>query len=129
METNLARGDYELWSRTVWTAMSAEFLHAPPDAFGFLEDTIFQVVLATFLRQPCPVMAPLVGHFFGKNGEKLDKFGANLGATTLPGQGHWVLHNLLQSLIQSMMKLGEISSQVEAVNFLIGRIGKPHITQ
>ena len=28
-----------------------------------------------------------------------------------------------------MMKLGGILSQAEAVNFLIGRIGEPHITQ
>ena len=65
--------------------MSAEFLHAPPDAFGFLEDNIFQVAIATFLGQACPVMAPLVGRFFGKSGQRLDKFGVNLGTATLPG--------------------------------------------
>jgi len=42
METTLDRGDYELWSWTAWMAMRNEFLHAPPDAFGFLEDNIFQ---------------------------------------------------------------------------------------
>ena len=68
--------------------MSAEFLHAPPDAFGFLEDTIFQVGLLTYLGMPCPVMAPMVCRFFGKNGEKLGKIGANLGTMLLPGQGH-----------------------------------------
>ena len=54
METNLARGDYKLWS---WTAWTTKFLHAPPDAFGLLEDNIFQVALATFLGQLCPVLA------------------------------------------------------------------------
>eukprot|EP00579_Thalassiosira_antarctica_P015672 CAMPEP_0201930008 /NCGR_PEP_ID=MMETSP0903-20130614/24248_1 /ASSEMBLY_ACC=CAM_ASM_000552 /TAXON_ID=420261 /ORGANISM="Thalassiosira antarctica, Strain CCMP982" /LENGTH=79 /DNA_ID=CAMNT_0048468955 /DNA_START=718 /DNA_END=954 /DNA_ORIENTATION=- len=49
-------------------------------------------------------------------------------AACLPGQGHRALHNLLQSLVQSMMKLEGISSQAEAVNFLIRRIGEPHIT-
>ena len=47
-------------------------------------------------RDAVPVMALMVGRFFGKNGEKLDKFWANLGATLLPGQGHRVVHNLLQ---------------------------------
>ena len=67
----------------------------PPDPFGFLENTIFQVGIMTYLGMPCPVMTPAVGRFFGKNGDKLDKFGANLGAASLPGQGHQVLHNLL----------------------------------
>ena len=109
METNLDRGDYELWAWMEWTPMSAEFLHAPPHAFRFMEDTIFQVGLLAYLGMPCPVMVPMIGRFFGKNGEKLDKFGANLGATSLPGQGHWVVHNLLQSILQSMVKLGGIS--------------------
>ena len=110
MEENLDRGDYELWSWTAWMPMSAEFLHIPPDAFGFLEDTIFQVGIEAYVGVACPVVAPMVGRFFGKKGEKLDKFGANLGAISLPGQGHRVVHNLLQSVIQSMMKLGGISS-------------------
>ena len=49
--------------------------------------------------------------------------------TLLPGQGHRVVHNLLQLILQSMMKLGGISLQAEAVNFLLGRVGEPHITQ
>ena len=95
IETNLDVGDYELWAWTAWMPMSAEFLHTPPNSFGFLEDTIFQVGLATYLGMPCLVMAPMAGRFFGKNGEKLDKFGANFSAASLTGQGHRVLHNLL----------------------------------
>ena len=30
-------------------------------------------------------------------------------------------------MLQSMMKLGEVSSNKEAVNFLLGRVGRPHI--
>ena len=60
MESDLNRGDYERWAWAAWTPMSIEFLHAPPDPFEFLEDTIFQVGLITYLGMPCPVMAPMV---------------------------------------------------------------------
>ena len=73
-------------------------------------------------------MAPLVGRFFGKKGKKLDEYGANLAAAPLPGQGHRALHNHLQSLIMAMMKLGGISSEKEAVNFLLDKVGEPYIT-
>ena len=108
--------------------MSAVFLHSPPDQFGYIEDPVFQVAVATYLGQPCPLMQPLVGRFFGKKGKRLDKYGANLAAASLPGQGHSALHNQLQSLLQAMMKLGGIQSEKEAVNFLLDKVGDPHIT-
>ena len=64
MESDLEHEDYELRAWTAWPTMSSEFLHAPPDSFGFLEDTIFQVGLMTYLRMQCTVMAPMVGRFF-----------------------------------------------------------------
>jgi hypothetical protein len=73
--------------------------------FGFIEDPIFQVATATYLGQPCPIMQPLAGRYFGKKGQQLDKYGANLAAASLPGQGHSALHNQLHSILQAMMKL------------------------
>ena len=64
-------------------------------------------------------MAPLVGRYFGKKGAQLDKYGANLGAAALPGTGHRILHNNIQAMLRSMMKLGGVSSDKEAVNFLV----------
>ena len=74
------------------------------------------------------MMAPVVGRFFGKNGDVLDEYGANLAAASLPGQGHRALHNALQSILQDMMKLAGISSEKEAVNFLLDKVGQPYIT-
>ena len=57
---------------------SPTFLLSPPDHFGFLADPHFQIAIANYLRQPCLVMAPVVGRCFGKNGVVLDRYGANL---------------------------------------------------
>ena len=40
-----------------------------------------------------------------------------------------MLHNLLQSIVQSMMKLGGIRSEKEAANFLLDKIGDPYISR
>jgi hypothetical protein len=125
---SLDRGDYERWAWDACTKMSSVFLHSPPDQFGYMESPVFQVALTTYLGQACPLMAPVVGRYFGKKGDALDKYGANLAAASLPGQGHRVLHNELQSLLQAMMKLGGIYSEKEAVNFLLDKIGEPYIT-
>ena len=125
---SLNKDNYERWSHTACDRTSSVFLHSPPDQYGYMEDEVFQVALATYLGQPCPIMAPLVGRYFGKKGKQLDKYGANLAAAPLPGQGHSALHNHLQSLIMAMMKLGGISSDKEAANFLIDKIGEPYIT-
>ena len=66
---------------------------------------MFQVAMTTYLGQPCPIIAPLVGRYLGKKGATVDKYGVNLAAATLPGQGHSVLHNQLQSLLQAIMKV------------------------
>ena len=39
-----------------------------------------------------------------------------------------MLHNNIQTMIQSLMKFGGVSSKEEAVNFLIRQVGDPHIT-
>ena len=102
---------------------------SPPDHFGYIEDPTFQVATASYLGQACPLMAPVVGRYFGKKGQKLDKYGANLAAASLPGQGHKTLHNQLQSLLQAMMKLGGIFSEKEAVNFILDKVGEPYISR
>ena len=106
------------------------FLLSPPDHFGYIEDPHFQVTMATYLGQHarCSLMAPLVGRFFGKTGVPLYKYGANLAAASLPGQGHRALHNKLQSIVQSVMKLGGIFIEKEAVNFLLDKVGDLFIT-
>jgi hypothetical protein len=78
---------------------------------------------ARCLGQPCPIIAPLVGRYFGKNGTKLDEYGANLASEPLPGCGHSTLHNQLQHIVQDMMKIGNIDSTIEAANFLINKVG------
>ena len=125
----LGRDQYERWAFEACGKLSGEFLLSPPDHFGFMEDPVFQVALSTYVGQPCPLMAPVVGRFFGNNGQKLDKYGANLAAAVLPGRGHRATHNLLQSILQTMMKLGGISSEKEAANFLLDKIGEPYITR
>jgi hypothetical protein len=92
-----------------------------------MEDEVFQVGIATYLGQPCPLMAPVMGHYFGKHGKQLNWYGTNLAAASLPGHKHRSLHTKLQSITQAMMKIGEIHSTAEAVNFLVNMIGHPNI--
>ena len=128
IKTALEQTDYERWTWEAWTEMSSTWLHSPPDHFGFIKDPLFVAIMATFLGEPCPAVALAVGRFFGKNGARVDKDGANLASAVLPGQGHRVLHNKLQSIVQAMMNLGGVHLEKEAVNFLLGKVGKPHIT-
>ena len=108
--------------------MSTVLLLSPPDQFGYFEDTPFQVAFATYLGLKCPIMAPLAGRSFGKKGVRLDRYGANLAAAALPGQGHRRTLNKLQSILQAMMKLGGIHTEKEAVNFIMDEVGEPHIS-
>ncbi len=68
--------------------MSATFVLSPPDQLGYMEDEVFQVGIATNLGQPCPLMAPVTGCYFGKCGKQLDQYGTNLAVASLPGHGH-----------------------------------------
>jgi hypothetical protein len=121
-------GKYEHWAWEAWTKMSATFLVSPPDQLGYMEDEVFQVGIATYLGQPCPLVAPVTRHYFEKRGEQLNRYGTNLAAALLPGHRHCSLHNKLQSITQAMMKLGGIYSAAKAVNFLVDKIGHPYIT-
>ena len=76
-----------------------------------MDDPIFQVGFTTYLGKAYPIITPLVGRYFGKNATCLYKFGADLASASLPGQGHCVLHNILQSIVQSMMKISGIRSE------------------
>ena len=115
--------------RTCFNLTFQSYIDSTPDHFGIINDIEFQVVYSTYLGQPCPLMAPVVGHFFGKDGAQLDRYGANLGSAILPGQGHRRGHNILQSIVQSMMKLAGVASEKEALNFLLGKVGEPYITR
>jgi hypothetical protein len=61
-------------------------------------------------------------------GNNSTKYRANLSAATLPGQGQSMLHRNLQTIIQSMMKLGGIQSVSGAVNILLDKVREPYIT-
>ena len=87
IEEELERTDYERWAWEGWAKMSTEFLLSPPDSLGYMEDPIVQVAFTTYLGQPCPLIAPVAGRYFGKTGTVLDQYGANLASAALPGQG------------------------------------------
>ena len=59
----------------------------------------------------------------------MTNYGANLASESLPGPGGGFrrIHNNIQSLVQSMMKVAGIQSVKEAVNFLLGNFGEPYI--
>ena len=81
------------------------FLHSPPDHVGYMENETLRMGFARYLGQPCPIIAPLVGRYFGQRGQLLDKYGRNLAAAALPGQGHRALHNAIQhnTLLRNMI--------------------------
>ena len=108
--------------------MSYVFLHSPPDHVGYMENETLRMGFARYLGQPCPVMAPMVGRYFGKTGQQLDKYGRNLAAANLPGQGHRTLHNAIQDMMVNIMKVAGIQSHTEAANFLNGKIGELYIS-
>ena len=84
VESSLGRDDYEKWVLDGCSNLSAVVLQSPPDAIGYMGDNVFDVVMISYLGQPCPINAPLVGRYFGKKGTKVDKYGANLAAAALP---------------------------------------------
>jgi hypothetical protein len=71
-------GKYERWAWEAWTKMSATFLHFPPDQLGYMEDEVFQAGIATYLGQPYPLMALVMGCYFGKRGKQLNRYDAIL---------------------------------------------------
>jgi len=44
------------------------YYHHPTILAKYLENPVFQAIIATYHEQPCPLMAPVVGRFFGKKG-------------------------------------------------------------
>ena len=70
--------------------LSTALLQSPPDAIEYMGSKVFQVTMTTYLGQPCPIIAPLVGRHFRKKDTKANRYGSNLAAAALPGQGHGV---------------------------------------
>ena len=70
-----------------------------PHHFGYMEDPYYQIAMATYLGCWCPATAPVAGRQFRKQGIRLDRYGANLAAASLPGQGHRALHSKLQAIV------------------------------
>ena len=92
VENSLGRDDYKKCGWDWYSAKSSAFLQSPPNRIGYTRDNVSQIAMTTYLGQPCSIITPRVGRYLGKRGEKVDKCGANLAATALPGQGHSVLH-------------------------------------
>ena len=63
-QIQMEKEDFERWAWGAWNRTSAVFLHSPPDQFGFMEEPTFQHGFTTYLGQPCPLIAPLVGMYF-----------------------------------------------------------------
>ena len=68
--------------------MSTTFLLPPLNLLGYIKDKVFQDGIFTYLEQFCPLMPRVLGCYFGKCGEQLDPYGANLAAAPLPGYSH-----------------------------------------
>ena len=49
----------------------------------------------THLGQASPAIHSYMGGFFGKHGERVEKYGANLAIAALPGDGVRLLHHTL----------------------------------
>ena len=128
MGTSLGRSDIERWAMSACTKFSSAWILSPPDHFVVIENNLFREVFVTHLGQASPAIHSYVGGFFGKRGERVDKYGANLASAALPGNGFRLLHNTIQRLLQSMMRLCGITCEREAVNFLFGKVPEPYIT-
>ncbi|KAL9183104.1 hypothetical protein ACHAXT_004891 [Thalassiosira profunda] len=123
------RRHFERWSWDGWSKLGSQFIISPPDHFGFIGNRLFPAVFTSYLGQPCPLVAPIVGRYFGLDGTEVDRWGANLAAASLPGYGWRRLHNHIQSIVHSMMKLAGVVSVKEAVNFLLGKVGEPWMSR
>ncbi|EJK49766.1 hypothetical protein THAOC_31323, partial [Thalassiosira oceanica] len=118
--SSLGRGSYECCHgiRGFGRAQSSSTRHQTHSAISVTRSSS---CIAAFSGQTCPLVSL---------GAVLDVYGANLAAVSLPGHGHSrPTINMLQALLQSMMKLGGISSKKEAVNFLIGKVQDVHIAR
>jgi len=85
------------------------------------------MLIAKYLGWPNPFCQHLAIRFFGRNATPLYVYGANLSSESLPGGGHTKRHSSLQHLIQDMMRIGNIDSVLEPVNFFHGKVGQPFI--
>ena len=101
----LSNKEYERWSWEAWSPIGSMFVTSAPDGIGVIKDIEFRTIVATYLGQPDPNLTNLVGQYFGKKGDILDEYGANLASASLPGGGFRIIHNKLQDLIWSMMKV------------------------
>ena len=108
--------------------MSLVFLHLPPDHVGCIENDPFRMRFARYPGQAFPIIAPMVGRYFGRKGKRLDKYGMNLSADAKPGRGHQSLHDQLLHMMVSMMKVAGVQANVEAAKFLNDKIGELYIS-
>ena len=66
IRTTLSRADYKRWPYEACSRLSGTFILSPPDHFGYMEDPILQVALATYVGQAYPLIMPVVGRYFEK---------------------------------------------------------------
>ena len=60
------------------------FLHLPPDHIGYMENEPFHMVFVRYLGKACPIIAPMVGRYFGRNRKRLESM-FSLVYNSLPG--------------------------------------------
>ena len=82
------------------------------------------MLIAKYLGQPNPFCQHLAGRFFGGNATPLDVVWSKLIIRIITWRRSYkTSHYSLQHLIQDMMRLGNIESVIEAVNFFHGKVG------
>ena len=74
VENSLGRDDYEKWAWDGCSNLSAAFLQSPSDAIRYMGDNMFQVARTPYLGQPCPILVPLVGRYFGRKCAQVGRY-------------------------------------------------------
>jgi hypothetical protein len=104
---------------------SSQFLNSPPDAIGFLSDSIFPEVFTQYLGLPSPAVRPFIGQYIGTPSQvyQVDDYGNHLAVHShLPGYGHTGFHMRMQTLIGEMAKAAGLEPVLEALNIFHGKV-------
>ena len=81
-------------------------MHGPIDDLGFIPNGLYPTIWAQHLGVPDPAFKGFEDFYFGMDGTKVDAYGNNLAAASLPGGAFKRLHNNLQYLLSQIMETG-----------------------
>lgn len=104
---------------------SSSFLTSPPDAIGYLSDTVFQECVAVYYGQPSPVCSRFAGQYIGNEGDVrlVDEFGNTVAAhNKLPGGGHIRCHDESKFLLAQILKAAGCAAEVEPRDIFHGQV-------